>query len=112
MPPPSVEDEPTNADETNEVKNNAVLIGGVLVASPPAVRPAGGSAGDEDTDEEAADEELASQCRPECEAARNELCQRLLGAMRCVCRPGFARMFPDQPCKRKSTNFHPTSRNV
>lgn len=45
----------------------------------------------------------ATQCRPECVAAQNELCQRVDAQMRCVCRPGFSRMFPDQPCKRESS---------
>ncbi|XP_054280807.1 uncharacterized protein LOC128998618 isoform X1 [Macrosteles quadrilineatus] len=40
-----------------------------------------------------------SECRPECKASRNELCQKIDNVMRCVCRPGFARMFPDRPCK-------------
>ncbi|KAK3907504.1 Polycystin-2 [Frankliniella fusca] len=97
-PAPTLEDEPTNADETNEVKNNAVLLGGVLVASPPGVRPAG-PAGVVVDELDPEDEQLAVQCRPECSAARNELCQRQHSLMRCVCRPGFARMFPDQPCK-------------
>lgn len=42
-----------------------------------------------------------SECRPECKASRNELCQKINNKMRCVCRPGFARMFLDRPCKRK-----------
>ncbi|XP_071052269.1 uncharacterized protein [Onthophagus taurus] len=40
-----------------------------------------------------------NKCNPECKATKNELCQRIEGLMRCVCRPGFARMFPDHPCK-------------
>nr|QKV49917.1 mucin-17 [Locusta migratoria] len=41
-----------------------------------------------------------SACRPECSAARNEVCQRAAdGHPRCLCRPGFARIFPDRPCK-------------
>ncbi|XP_049842282.1 uncharacterized protein LOC126293200 isoform X2 [Schistocerca gregaria] len=41
-----------------------------------------------------------SSCRPECSAARNEVCQRAAdGRPRCLCRPGFARIFPDRPCK-------------
>lgn len=41
------------------------------------------------------------ECQPDCKASRNERCQRIDGVMKCVCRPGFARMFPDRPCKRK-----------
>lgn len=41
------------------------------------------------------------ECQPDCKASRNERCQRIDGMMKCVCRPGFARMFPDRPCKRK-----------
>ncbi|CAG5037584.1 unnamed protein product [Parnassius apollo] len=39
------------------------------------------------------------ECQPDCKASRNERCQRIDGMMKCVCRPGFARMFPDRPCK-------------
>ena len=42
-----------------------------------------------------------SECKPECKATRNERCQKINNVMRCTCRPGFARMFPDQPCKRE-----------
>lgn len=69
---------------------NRVLLGGILIASPPSLEspnivPSGAS----------------NECKPDCKASRNELCQRVEGQMRCVCRPGFARMFPDRPCKRK-----------
>lgn len=40
------------------------------------------------------------ECHPECRSHDNELCQRIDDSARCVCRPGFARMFPDRPCKR------------
>lgn len=36
-------------------------------------------------------------CYPECKISQNEYCHR--GTMKCVCRPGFARMFIDHPCK-------------
>lgn len=42
------------------------------------------------------------ECQPDCKASRNERCQRIDSIMKCVCRPGFARMFPDRPCKRES----------
>lgn len=53
-------------------------------------------------------------CEPGCSAAKNEKCvlfsdpgiETQDGAIvkytKCACRPGFARMFPDRPCKRKS----------
>ncbi|KAJ9599018.1 hypothetical protein L9F63_010475, partial [Diploptera punctata] len=82
------DDEVANRDESDPSSevNNAVLLGGVLIAAPPHHNMPGGEQG-------------GSTCRPDCSAARNELCQRVQGHMRCVCRPGFARMFPDRPCK-------------
>ncbi|KAK4874874.1 hypothetical protein RN001_014234 [Aquatica leii] len=67
----------------NEV--NHILLGGILIDSPPSLDP----------------QELGhpDRCNPECKASKNELCQKVHGLMRCVCRPGFARMFPDRPCK-------------
>ncbi|BES95800.1 calcium ion Hypothetical protein [Nesidiocoris tenuis] len=40
-----------------------------------------------------------NECKPGCKASRNERCQKIDGIMRCVCRPGFARMFAERPCK-------------
>lgn len=71
----------------NEV--NHVLLGGILIASPPSL------------DSPEYNGQNKDKCTPECKATKNELCQRVEGIMRCVCRPGFARMFPDRPCKRK-----------
>lgn len=62
-------------DETNEIGPSDVLLSGILTHS-------------SDT-----------ECRPECKASKNEICQRVENTMRCVCRPGFARMFMDRPCK-------------
>ncbi|XP_043478824.1 uncharacterized protein LOC122509106 isoform X3 [Leptopilina heterotoma] len=42
---------------------------------------------------------VVNQCVPECRAFKAEMCAEFSGEMRCVCRPGFARMFPDRPCK-------------
>ncbi|XP_071646511.1 uncharacterized protein [Temnothorax longispinosus] len=42
---------------------------------------------------------VASQCTPECKSTKSEICAEVGTEMRCVCRPGFARMFPDRPCK-------------
>uniref|UniRef100_A0A0A9Z5Z8 63 kDa sperm flagellar membrane protein n=1 Tax=Lygus hesperus TaxID=30085 RepID=A0A0A9Z5Z8_LYGHE len=63
-----------NPGEEEEVNPN-VLLGGLLSRSP------------------------ENECQPECKASRNERCQKLNGVMRCVCRPGFARMFAERPCK-------------
>ncbi|XP_017786883.1 PREDICTED: uncharacterized protein LOC108569731 [Nicrophorus vespilloides] len=66
----------------NEV--NRILSGEIIIAHPPSL----------DTNII-----ISDKCLPECKPSRNELCQRVEGVMRCVCRPGFARMFPDRPCK-------------
>lgn len=66
----------------NEVNN--VLLGGIFIPSPSHDEPP-----------------QIEKCAPECKASRNELCQKIEGLMRCICRPGFARMFPDRPCIRK-----------
>ncbi|XP_050466197.1 uncharacterized protein LOC126859213 [Cataglyphis hispanica] len=42
---------------------------------------------------------IANQCTPECKSSKSEICTEVGTEMRCVCRPGFARMFPDRPCK-------------
>lgn len=42
---------------------------------------------------------IVAQCHPECRPAKSEMCIKVGGEPRCVCRPGFARMFPDRPCK-------------
>ncbi|XP_011310129.1 uncharacterized protein [Fopius arisanus] len=39
------------------------------------------------------------ECKPECRGFKSEMCATVGGNPRCVCRPGFARMFPDRPCK-------------
>uniref|UniRef100_A0A2S2R302 Sperm flagellar membrane protein n=1 Tax=Sipha flava TaxID=143950 RepID=A0A2S2R302_9HEMI len=62
-------------DETNEIGPSDVLLSGILTHS------------------------SDSECRPECKASKNEICQRVENVMRCVCRPGFARIFMDRPCK-------------
>lgn len=65
-------------DETNEINPNDILYSGIFTQS-------------------TADNE----CRPECKLSKNEICHKHDKTTRCVCRPGFARMFPDHPCKRK-----------
>ncbi|XP_045476720.1 uncharacterized protein LOC123682234 isoform X2 [Harmonia axyridis] len=78
---PPTEEVQTRDEMLSTNKLNDVLIAGVLSANPPSI----------DTD-------VTDRCEPECKASRNELCQKTNGLMRCVCRPGFARMFPDRPC--------------
>jgi len=73
IPPPEIQ----VPDETNEIGPSDVLLSGILTHS-------------SDT-----------ECRPECKASKNEICQRMENVPRCVCRPGFARMFMDRPCKRE-----------
>ncbi|XP_026673632.1 mucin-17 [Ceratina calcarata] len=63
----------------NEI--HRVLAGGVLGAPVVSLQP------------------VTNQCTPECRASKAEICAEAGGEMRCVCRPGFARMFPDRPCK-------------
>lgn len=65
----------------NEV--HRVLAGGILGAPVVSLQP------------------IVNQCTPECRASRAEVCAEVGSEMRCICRPGFARMFPDRPCKRK-----------
>lgn len=76
-----------NRDEDDMTKDvNHVLLGGIFIASPPRL--------------DAPKMFSVNECRPDCKASRNELCHKIEGQMKCVCRPGFARMFPDRPCKR------------
>lgn len=42
------------------------------------------------------------QCVPECKTSKSEMCaESRNGEMHCICRPGFARIFPGRPCKRE-----------
>ncbi|KAJ8963665.1 hypothetical protein NQ314_005456 [Rhamnusium bicolor] len=82
---------PNNSYETQErdevIANNEVnnvLLAGILSANHPSP--------------DVPEAKVTDKCEPECKASRNELCQKVEGMMRCVCRPGFARMFPDRPC--------------
>lgn len=90
MPPPL----PSSTDESNEIPHrdelydsdaSNILLGGIFAGDQPS---------NEITDNQ-------DKCSPNCKPSRNELCQKVEGLMRCVCRPGFARMFPDRPCNRK-----------
>ena len=77
-----VEDDVSRDDEDpagNEI--HRVLAGGILGAPVVPMRPA------------------VYQCQPECKASKAEVCSQTGTETRCVCRPGFARMFLDRPCK-------------
>lgn len=87
-------------DQTKEV--NRVQLGGIFIASPSLPRlniSAGGGGEVAPSTVNNSDD----KCRPECKLERNERCEFIVNSQqqyRCVCRPGFARMFPDRPCKR------------
>ncbi|XP_013148818.1 PREDICTED: uncharacterized protein LOC106111339 isoform X2 [Papilio polytes] len=91
--PPMTEIETGDYDITRNEQVNSngvsqVLFGEILLAGTPYletsnVHPSG----------------FGKECQPDCKASRNERCQRIDGMMKCICRPGFARMFPDRPCK-------------
>lgn len=92
MPPPIPETNSNDHPQRDEIRENEVndiLLGGILTANQPVNVP--GLLGENNKE----------KCTPECKPSRNELCQKVEGMMRCVCRPGFARMFPDRPCNRK-----------
>ncbi|XP_017489377.1 PREDICTED: uncharacterized protein LOC108377602 isoform X2 [Rhagoletis zephyria] len=72
-----------------------VLLGGVLIASPPKLL----SGYDSTVISEVAYEATVTACQLTCKLSRNEVCALTDLRWRCVCRPGFARMFPDRPCK-------------
>lgn len=118
-------------DNRNDVSH--VLLGGILIATPPrsSEKKSGGSKAPKNphpasydiNPADEIDEHLESQgaaiieetrtthdksrtqtqfdCQPDCKAINNEVCQITSDLTRCVCRPGFARMFPDRPCKRE-----------
>ncbi|XP_049315935.1 uncharacterized protein LOC105226767 isoform X2 [Bactrocera dorsalis] len=69
-------------------KINQVLQGGVLIATPPKMN-----------DYTGINPMKNSTCLPPCKMTRNEVCTLAELRWLCVCRPGFARMFPDRPCK-------------
>nr|KAF7404316.1 hypothetical protein H0235_015010 [Vespula pensylvanica] len=75
-------EEDISRDEQNPTNNeiHRVLAGGILGAPIVPLRP-------------------TNQCTPECKGSKAETCVEVENEMRCVCRPGFARMFPDRPCK-------------
>ncbi|CAH1154634.1 unnamed protein product [Phaedon cochleariae] len=83
IPVPNSTHETQERDEVVPDKVSNVQEAGIFIFSQP---------------EEKREEVVMDRCLPECLASKNELCQKLEGAMKCVCRPGFARMFPDRPC--------------
>ncbi|XP_050555460.1 uncharacterized protein LOC118280777 isoform X1 [Spodoptera frugiperda] len=94
-PPVSTDIETGDYDVTRneQVNNNGVsqvLFGEILLAGTPYL---------ETTNVNPNGVPYGKECQPDCKASRNERCQRIDGLMKCVCRPGFARMFPDRPCK-------------
>ena len=83
-----IDDVSRGEEETNDGADH-ILLGGIFIASPPQLNKSHQGAA------------ISSQCLPECKSSKNEYCHKVQGQMRCICRPGFARMFPDRPCKRK-----------
>ncbi|KAG6464158.1 hypothetical protein O3G_MSEX014321 [Manduca sexta] len=79
----------TRNEQVNSNGVSQVLFGEILLAGAPYLETTNvGNANG-----------YGKECHPDCKASRNERCQRIDGIMKCVCRPGFARMFPDRPCK-------------
>lgn len=85
--PNEIDDVSRGEEETNDGADH-ILLGGILIASPPQLNKSQQGAA------------VSSHCFPDCKTSKNEYCHRVFGQMRCDCRPGFARMFPDRPCKR------------
>ncbi|GBP41689.1 63 kDa sperm flagellar membrane protein [Eumeta japonica] len=81
-------DDVTRNEQVNNNGVSQVLFGEILLAGTPYL---------ETTNVNHAG--FGKECQPDCKASRNERCQRIEGVMKCICRPGFARMFPDRPCK-------------
>ncbi|KAM3960018.1 LOW QUALITY PROTEIN: uncharacterized protein ACR2FA_005941 [Aphomia sociella] len=79
----------TRNEQVNSNGVSQVLFGEILLAGTPYL----------ETTNVANPTVYGKECQPDCKASRNERCQRIEGIMKCVCRPGFARMFPDRPCK-------------
>nr|XP_037876760.1 uncharacterized protein LOC101743303 isoform X1 [Bombyx mori] len=84
-------DDLTRNEQVNSNGVSQVLFGEILLAGAPYLETTNvGNANGPG---------FGKECQPDCKASRNERCQRIDGLMKCVCRPGFARMFPDRPCK-------------
>lgn len=84
-----IEDVSRGEEDSNDGAGH-ILLGGILIATPPQLNKSNQGA-----------TSSGNRCFPECNKAKNEHCHRVDGHLRCDCRPGFARMFVDRPCKRK-----------
>ncbi|XP_068152890.1 uncharacterized protein [Drosophila tropicalis] len=75
------------------IDSNSVLLGGVLIDSPrnPHFKTSTNTKNVPTSNE--------SSCSPACRSSKNEICISVTSESHCECRPGFARMFPDRPCK-------------
>ncbi|EDV90938.1 GH23949 [Drosophila grimshawi] len=74
------------------INANSILLGGILIATPSKTN----------TKSKYTKESSNGVCQPACKANKNEICSSQPGHgndNRCECRLGFARMFPDRPCK-------------
>ncbi|XP_037809066.1 uncharacterized protein LOC119601901 isoform X2 [Lucilia sericata] len=78
-----------NVAAVKESSNDHIILGGVLIATPPK-SPLGHLN---------LNESANHGCLPKCKASRNEKCALVDNHWTCLCRPGFARMFPDRRCK-------------
>ncbi|KAL7726756.1 hypothetical protein ACLKA6_001480 [Drosophila palustris] len=80
---------PTRDEELEPRPNsNSVLLGGVVLATDAPYRTQSSSP------------QLTDACHPSCKSSKNEICVQTSGyGGRCECRLGFARIFPDRPCK-------------
>lgn len=85
-----IEDVSRGEEDSNDGAGH-ILLGGILIATPPHLNKS----------HQGATSSSGNRCFPECNKANNEYCHRVDGHLRCDCRPGFARMFVDRPCKRK-----------
>lgn len=71
------------------LNSNSVALGGVLLATSSKTQY-----------DRPPTDDLA--CNPSCKSTKNEVCSYIADfGSSCECRLGFARMFPDRPCKRK-----------
>lgn len=84
------------ADNKENAPDDHIILGGVLIATPP-------KSSKKENILHALDNVV--DCNPQCKSSRNEQCTLVDdNHSMCLCRPGFARMFPDRPCKRKYIN--------
>lgn len=86
-------DDVSRGEEDNNNGADQIILGGIFISSPPQL------------DKSLQGAAVSTECLPECISSKNEYCHRVLGQLKCICRPGFARMFLDRPCKRKTQLF-------